>query len=176
MLSLLLRRLGLVGGLEREWTLRAGPARPRAASYRHAELPTVGDLITALERWGYRLALRRAELHGTTERVIEDAMDARHRLVGVGFRVSDGRLPGPGVWIRIGEPTGARESVGFVVARDDRGRGNEELGLFVIAALGELLPGLFYKDLRSALGFDGTELLRGSLPDQPHWLGPRDPA
>lgn len=152
----------------REWLLLVPRIEPRPTDYREAPIPSVADLVERLERLGYRLAVSAADVRGRRA----GSFDPRTPLAGSAFAVRDRRL-GPDaccVTVRVSELTGERRGMGFVEARDRRGRGYEELALFLISELATLVPGLAYKPASSALSADSAERLMLVLPDRPESL------
>ncbi len=155
--------------LERhEWLLLVPRIQPRPTDYRDAPVPTVADLVERLERLGYRLAVSSADVRSKRAH----SLDLRSPLAGSAFTLRDRRLGPDDSWVtvRVSQLTGERPGMGFVEARDRRGRGYEELALFLISELATVVPGLAYKPASSALSADPAERLLLVLPDRPESL------
>ncbi len=154
---------------ERTWLLRVDRVVPTATSYREASPPTVQDLVDRLARHGYVLqAMQVGE-----DRVRRGAADPRAPLAGAMFDLCDARLPGgTRVVVHVNErAAGEGGGTGTVTAIEGgRKQAGEELALFAIRELGQILPGLEYKDIESALTPDSTEMLGAALPDRPRSL------
>ena len=154
---------------ERTWLVKVAQVVPQATGYREASPPTVQDLVERLARRGYQL-----EAHQVDEsRVRRGAADARASLAGARFDLADARLPaGTRVIVHVAEwAAGVRGGAGAVTAIEGgRKRAGEELALFTIYELAQLLPGLTYMDIESALTPDSTEMLAAALPERPRAL------
>jgi hypothetical protein len=154
----------------RSWMLSMGQVVPATTSYREAAPPSVQDLIDRLEAVGYQLSVRRVDEAGT----VIGTSDGRDPLTGRAVILRDERL-GPaetGVIVRVSErAAGEGGGLGEVTAVDRFGEeGCEELAMFTICQLAELLPGLKYKPTDSSLEPDVVDMLRASLPDRPRTI------
>lgn len=153
---------------ERSWMLSMAQVVPTARSYREASAPSVQDLIERLAAHGYRLEARQVD----ESRNPVGEGDGRSPLAGTAIELRDRRLPaGARVIVQVSQrAAGEGGGLGIVTAEGGRKRAAEELALFAICELAQLLPGLRYKDADSALEPDETEMLRASLPDRPRAL------
>lgn len=151
--------------MRRSWIIVVPRVRPTASGYRHAALPTVADLSGLLEAAGYRLEVSQVDDLGE----VLGPMDERAPLPGTMFLLADRRLGRKtGVIIRLSESAAeAASTLGFVEVSGKVRSGTEELAMFAITRLAELLPGLQYKSGDSSLEPDDVGLLRATLPDRP---------
>jgi hypothetical protein len=149
----------------RSWILVVPRITPTATGYRDAALPTVADATAALEAVGYRLEVSQVDDLGQ----VLGPMDARAPLPGAMFLLADRRLGRKtGVIIRLSSNAAeAASTLGFVEVSGKARSGTEELAMFAISRLAELLPGLQYKAGDSSLEPDEVALLRATLPDRP---------
>ena len=153
---------------ERSWMLSMAQVVPTAQSYREASAPNVQDLIARLAAHGYQLEATQVD----ESRNPAGAGDGRAPLTGSAIELRDRRLPGGArVIVQVSQrAAGEGGGLGIVTAEGGRKRAAEEMALFTICELAQLLPGLRYKDADSALEPDTTEMLRASLPDRPRAL------
>jgi hypothetical protein len=154
---------------ERTWLLVVDQVVPTATSYREASPPTVQDLIDRLARHGYQLQASQV----AEDRVTRGAADPRTPLAGSMIDLCDARLPrGTRVILHVTERAATEGGGTGTVTAIEGGRklAGEELALFTIRELGQILPGLAYKDIESALTPDSTEMLAAALPDRPRSL------
>lgn len=149
------------------WTLTMDRVVPRAASYRDAAPPSIGQLIDRLTARGYQLSVRGVSADGAPGAPAE----LGSALVGGAYWLHDARLgpPGTGVEIRISadadRDAGGRGAVRAIdVARCEA---CAELARFAIVDLAPLLPGLRFLADDSRLSPDPVEVLRAALPDRP---------
>jgi hypothetical protein len=151
----------------RSWVLSVEQVVPAATGYREAAAPSAKDLVERLAARGYRLRVQRVDEAGAAV----EGGDERDPLAGRGVELEDERA-GARVIVRLSErAAGEGGGLGVVTAIERGGkRASEELALFAIVELAELLPGLKYKDVDSALTPDDTEMLRASLPERPRAL------
>jgi len=153
---------------ERSWMLSMEQVVPTATSYRDAAPPSVQDLVDKLKARGYQLHTGRVDEAGAPVAGGDD----RDPLVGSAVELRDDRA-GARIVVRVSQrAAGEGGGLGMVTAVE-RGskRTSEELALFAIVELADLLPGMRYKDSDSALPPDDTAMLRASLPDRPRAHG-----
>jgi hypothetical protein len=144
---------GVLGFLVARRLLRGAPVKRRCWLLQvpaGARAPRPAELVERLHARGYRL-----ELHAGEDGVVA-LRDARIGPRGTGVSL---RMPAAGAGlIEVAERQGAGAA--------------EELALFVIAELGDLVPGLVYKPIDSAGSADSATLLRAALPERPLALAP----
>ncbi|HUH01611.1 MAG TPA: hypothetical protein VML75_06420 [Kofleriaceae bacterium] len=152
----------------RSWILVVPRIAPTTTGYRHAALPAVADLTASLESAGYRLEVSQVDDLGATL----GPMDPRTPLPGAMFLLADRRLGRKtGVIVRISSSADdAASTLGFVEVSGKPRPATEELAMFAISRLGQLLPGLGYKSGDSSLEPDDVALLSATLPDRPRAL------
>ena len=143
---------------------------PVAVDYRTAAAPSLNDLLDRLGSRGYRLEATMVAETGEGRGPASPAT----ALVGISVLLRDARL-GPacsGLLLRVSERAGGDAGgLGIVEALDSgRRRNNEELALFVIAELADLIPGITYKRGDSALSAEPASLVRSMLPARPRAL------
>ncbi len=132
------RRLLQGGSLAKsEWIV----TMPRGAQTTSPTPPTVQDLAKRLASVGYKPELFEVDDLGNAR----GPMDARVPLIGTKFVIVDPRLGsgGAGLTIRFSQLSGDMKGAGlsFVEARDSSGDAYEEMAIFAIVELAELLPG-----------------------------------
>ena len=156
--------------LERmEWQLVFGP-RPVAADPAAGRAsPTVGDLVSALEAVGYTLDAAIADDAGKRVR------DARReeRLGGACLELRERTAPARTgrVLARIPPERGEGEhALGFLDVHGALDGMYEEMGRYVIAALGRLHPELTYNRLGSGLTEEPASAMWAELPARPEKL------
>jgi hypothetical protein len=129
-----------------------------------ANEPRLGELVERLERLGYALQVTRLD----EAAVPQGEASPSQPLAGGFVRIGERRRPFPraGVFLRM-SPADRDERVGLLEVADVSGPIYDELAQYVIAALGELLPGLTFQRPGSELGPDSADELRGQLPRRP---------
>jgi hypothetical protein len=137
------------------------------ASYRDRVDLSVGDLLAALERLGYRLQTAAADLRGCRA----GALDRRAPLVGANLLW---RAPGWRTWIRVQLPTigseptrpGAR-LLGLLEMQGAETPAAEEAYLFTLRALDELLGGVSAGPVDARVSPEPASRLTEDLPPRP---------
>lgn len=146
-----------------EWSLLLAEGSAAAAGVK------VGQLAAALAKLGYKLELRKVD-EATKP---QGPADERAPLAGAAIQLRDPRLGEPSgrVVFRLPPPREEPgEQIGFVDAWSALDGPHEELAKYLIAAVGDLVPGVSYNQLHSALDADPASAIRRELGDKPRHL------
>lgn len=161
------RRLLFGPRLERQdYSLVFAPIRPLASSHRAAAMPTIDDVVERLERLGYSPEVQ------ALDEADEPAGPAPASLPLAGARVriteKRARARRAGLVLRIGPALPGQElGLGFVDVADTSAGLYLEMAQFLIVALGEILSGLRFKAMYSALSPEPAATLLAQLPERP---------
>ena len=148
------------------FTLSYRPLEPVAAGYRELTTLSVADLLERLRVIGYSPVLEGCDTLG--QRAGEG--DPTTPLVAANVAIRDPRVRG---WIRLQlSPPGAGQAraMGLLEIWTERGDSAEELALFTLRALGELVGSLAASRESSRLSEDPVALLTAGLADRPQHL------
>jgi hypothetical protein len=140
---------------------------PVAAGYRELGTLLVEDLIAALRAVGYQPKVEACSDEGDRLNVA----DTRVPLAGTNIAISDPAVPG---WIRLQlAPTrdGQARSLGVLEMWSQRIVPVEELALFTLRALDQLVGGVAATRESSKLGEDPVSLLTAGLTERPRYRG-----
>lgn len=145
------------------YTITYKPAESVPVGYRELETLTLADLVDRLNALGYAPALEVCDALGTRM----GPGDVGAPLVGANVALVD---PGVRGWVRVQLPppndTQAR-AIGLVEIWSERGDSAEELALFTLRSLGELVHGLAAARESSRLSEDPVAMLTAGLADRP---------
>jgi hypothetical protein len=145
------------------FTLSLAPLAPVATGYRELATLTVESLVERLR--AVRYAPRLEACNELGERA--GACDPAAPLAGVNVAIID---PGVRGWIRLQLPVPAANqarALGLLEIWSEGGDSTEELALFTLRALGELVSGLAAKRETSSLSEDPVALLTAGLAERP---------
>lgn len=145
------------------FTLSYRPLEPVAAGYRELRELVLADLVERLRAVGYAPALEACD--DTGQRV--GPGDASVPLVGANVALCD---PGVRGWVRIHLPApgaGLARAMGLVEIWSEGGESTEELALFALRALGELVGSLAAKRESSSLGDDPIATVTAGIGERP---------
>jgi len=136
---------------------------PQATGYREVTTLTVGDLVAALAAVGYEPHAEACDDAGLPV----GAIDPTTPLAGANLALRDRGVRG---WVRVQlappDPARAR-SLGLVEIWSERGDSAEELGLYVVRVLDELVGDVHAARESSRLGEDSAKLLTAGLGPRP---------
>ena len=152
-----------------EWTLtlRADPPRERGPA---AVPPGLSDLLSALRSRGYDLGAAAVDDAGRRLRPAAPDEPLCGRPLEVVIAGAPARLGR--VVLRVPTPpVDEGLALGFIDVYGAIDGRYDELGQFVIAALGRLFPALTYKRFDSALSDEPAAALWAELPERPRHLG-----
>jgi hypothetical protein len=139
-------------------------------SLQASRLPTVAELAAPLERVGYQLRFARLDESGaqTGPAAPSDS------LGDGGLAVTDARVRAPlaGLVVRLTPARDGHYGLGFIEVRDTQGV-YAELCQYLIGTLGELVPGVRFKRMGSALEPDDASTLRAQLAERPAFVDAR---
>jgi hypothetical protein len=145
------------------FTVSYKPAEAVPQGYRELKTLTVGDLVERLKAVGYQPSLEACDELGDRTK----PGDAGIPLVGANVALVDPRVRG---WVRIELPMpadGQRRALGLVEIWSERGESAEEMALFTLKSLGELVHGLSASRESSKLSEDPVAMLTAGLSDRP---------
>jgi hypothetical protein len=145
------------------FTLSLSPLEPVATGYRELATVTIEGLVERLRAARYAPRLEACNELG--ERA--GACDPAAPLAGVNVAIID---PGVRGWIRLQLPVPAANqarALGLLEIWSEGGESTEELALFTLRALGELVSGLAAKRETSSLSEDPVALLTAGLAERP---------
>jgi hypothetical protein len=145
------------------FTLSLQPLEPVPSGYRELATLTVANLLERLRAVRYEPRLEACNELG--ERA--GACDPATPLAGVNVAIID---PGVRGWIRLQLPVPAphlARALGLLEIWSEGGDSAEELALFTLRALGELVNGLAAKRETSSLGEDPVALVTAGLAERP---------
>jgi hypothetical protein len=146
------------------FTLSYRPADPVPTGYRELRTLTINDLIERLRAVGYAPVVQECDEVG--ERSARTS-DPTTTLVGANVAVTD---PGVKGWIRVQLPAprvDQARALGLVEVWTERGDSAEELALFTMRCLGELVGGLAASRESSRLSEDPVAMLTAGLAERP---------
>ncbi|CAN5875354.1 hypothetical protein BH11MYX2_BH11MYX2_34240 [soil metagenome] len=145
------------------FTLSYRPAEPQPQGYREIKTLTVEDLLVRLRAVGYTptietcTALGERTMHGT---------DPTQPLVEANIALSAPRVKGY-VRVQLPEPAGGQpRALGVLEVNSEGDPSAEELGMFTLRSLGELVGNLTAAHDTSRLSEDAVELLTAHLPER----------
>jgi hypothetical protein len=134
--------------------------------------PTVQvvDLESRLARWGYQLTFVNLDEAGAATGPAAPGQ----ALLGTPLWITERRVRGrqAGIVLRLAQPQPGAEGLGLVEIRDATGL-YDELGTYLLVALGELIPGLRVKRLASSETAEHPGGLAAMLPERPQFLPAR---
>jgi len=145
------------------FTISYKPAEPVPQGYRELRTLTVGDLVEKLKAVGYQPTLEACDELGQRMR----PGDAGVPLVGANLAFVDPRVRG---WVRVQLPPpaeGQARALGIVEIWSERGDSAEEMALFTLKSLGELVHGLAASRESSKLSEDPVAMLTAGLGERP---------
>jgi len=145
------------------FTISYKPADAVPQGYRELKLLTVGDLVERLKAVGYRPSLEACDALGQRGKPGDPGVP----LVGANIALVD---PGVRGWVRIELPVpteGQGRALGLVEIWTERGESAEEMALFTLRALGELVHGLAASRESSRLSEDPVAMLTAGLNERP---------
>lgn len=145
------------------FTVSYKPAEAVPHGYRELKLLTVGDLIERLKSVGYQPSVEACDELGQRGKPGDGGVP----LVGANVALVDPRVRG---WVRVELPVptdGQRRALGLVEIWSERGESAEEMALFTLKALGELVHGLAASRESSKLSEDPVGMLTAGLADRP---------
>lgn len=145
------------------FTLSYRPLEPVSSGYRELTTLTVSDLVDRLRAVGYQPMLAGCDTVGQRA----GKADPTTSLVTANVAISDPRVRG---WIRLQlmpPAEGQVRAMGLLEIWTERGDTAEELGLFTLRSLGELVGSLSASRESSVLSEDPVAMLTAGLPDRP---------
>lgn len=145
------------------YTISYKPAEAVPQGYRELKTLLLGDLVDRLKALGYQPALEVCDELGTRT----GPGDIGASLVGANVALVD---PGVRGWVRVQLPApkdGQARALGLVEIWSERGESAEELALFTLRSLGELVHGLAAARESSRLSEDPVAMLTAGLADRP---------
>jgi hypothetical protein len=145
------------------FTLSYRPLEPVASGYRELAALSVSDLVERLRAVGYAPVLEACDELGQRKA----AGDASMPLAGANVALTD---PGVRGWIRVQlsvPAEGQTRALGLLEIWSERGDSAQELGLFTLRALGELVGSLAASRESSRLSEDAVGMLTAGLADRP---------
>jgi hypothetical protein len=145
------------------FTVSYKPAEAVPQGYRELKTLTVGDLVEKLKAFGYQPALEACDGLGQRGR----PGDPDVPLVGANVALVD---PGVRGWVRVELPVpaeGRARALGLVEIWSERGESAEELALFTLRALGELVHGVAASRESSQLSEDPVAMVTAGLAERP---------
>ena len=145
------------------YTITYKPAEAVPQGYRELKTLTLTDLVDRLKALGYAPSLEVCDALGTRT----GAGDAGAPLVGANVALVDRGVRG---WVRVQLPPpndGQARAIGLVEIWSERGESAEELALFTLRSLGELVHGLAAARESSRLSEDPVAMLTAGLADRP---------
>jgi hypothetical protein len=130
----------------------------------------VGELEARLVQHGYQLRLVILDDGG----VAQGAPAKDQPLLGTPLWITEKRASGrmAGIVLRVARPQPGEEGLGLVEIRDTRGL-YDELGQYLLVALGQLMPGLRVRRLVSSETAEDPAALAAMLPERPQFLPQR---
>lgn len=172
--------VGLVGShrlvdgaavIRREWLLGFEPGR-READYRSTARPTVSDLTSRLGARGYAPTIERVDdAHVSLGPAAADLELAGQLRIVHG--PSARKRPDLGIILGFTAPGAGAPGFAFVMVSDGAAGLYVEMAHYLFIALGEVHPGLTFRDLGSTAGAQSARDLASVLPDRPeHLPGP----
>jgi hypothetical protein len=150
------------------FTVTYKPAEAVPQGYRELKTLTVGDLVERLKAVGYQPALEACDELG--QRTAKPG-DPGVPLVGANVALVD---PGVRGWVRVQLPPpaeGQARAIGIVEIWSERGDSAEELALFTLRMLGELVNGVAAARESSRLSEDPVAMLTAGLAERPKHRG-----
>jgi hypothetical protein len=145
------------------FTLSYRIIEPTATGYREVVTPTVGALLTGLRRIGSSPEAAACDDTGAPRGPI----DVTTPLAGANVAIREPRVRGVIRIHLVTPPAGAARAMGLVEMWSERGDSTEELGLFTLKVLGELVDDLTASRETSQLGQDPVALLTAGLGARP---------
>ncbi|HEY4177418.1 MAG TPA: hypothetical protein VGM90_11315 [Kofleriaceae bacterium] len=145
------------------YTLSYRPADPQPLGYREMKTLTVDDLLARLRDVGYAPAIATCTALG--ERTTQGA-DPAQPLVGANIAITAPRVKG---YVRVQLPPpaeGQTRAIGVLELNSEGGPSAEELGMFTLRSLGELVGNLTAAHDTSRLSEDPVALLTAHLPER----------
>jgi len=172
--------VGLVGShrlvrgaavVRREWLLGFEPGR-READYRSTARPIVSDLSSRLRARGYVPVIERVD-----DAHVSLGPAAADLELGGQLRIVHGpaahKQPDLGIILGFTAPGAGAPGFAFVMVSDGAAGLYVEMAHYLFIALGDLHPGLTFRDLASTAGAQSARDLASVLPDRPeHLPGP----
>ena len=146
------------------FTLSYRPADPVPDGYRELKTLTVGDLVERLKAVGYAPVLEACDELGERTGAKPSAADS---LIGTNVALVD---PGVKGWVRLQLPApaeGQKRALGLVEIWSERGESAEELALFTMRVMGELVGNLAGSRESSRTSEDPVAMLTAGLADRP---------
>jgi hypothetical protein len=128
------------------------------------------DLDSRLTRLGYKLRYTNLDDGGGATGPAAPGQP----LLGTPLWITETRARGrqAGIVLRLAQPQPGQEGLGLVEIRDASGV-YDELGSYLLVALGELIPGLRVKRLTSGEAAEHPAALAAMLPERPQFLSGR---
>lgn len=145
------------------FTLSLRPLEPVASGYRELTTLRVADLLERLRAVGYAPQVEACNDLGERAGACDDSTP----LAGTNVAIFD---PGVRGWIRLQLPLPASNqsrALGLVEIWSEGGDSTEELALFTLRALDQLVSNLAAKRESSSLSEDPVALLTAGLADRP---------
>src|SRR5262245_56249380 len=145
------------------FTLSYRPQDPIAAGYRELRTLSVGDLLERLRAVGYTPAIEACDEVGDRR----GAADPAEPLVGANVALTDRGVRG---WLRLQLPPPSAtqtRALGILEVWSGRGESADELALFTLRALSELVSGLSATREASQLSEDPVGVLTAGLAERP---------
>ncbi|HUS29744.1 MAG TPA: hypothetical protein VMZ53_14670 [Kofleriaceae bacterium] len=145
------------------FTVSYRPAEAVPQGYRELKTLTVGDLVERLQAVGYRPVIEACDEVGERGK----PGDASIPLVGANIALVD---PGVRGWVRVELPipaAGQARALGVVEIWSTTGESAEELALFTLRSLGELVHGVAASRESSRLSEDSVNMLTAGLAERP---------
>ncbi|HTL37027.1 MAG TPA: hypothetical protein VL326_28015 [Kofleriaceae bacterium] len=149
------------------FTVSYKPAEAVPDGYRELKTLTVGDLVKRLEAVGYQPALEACDMLGQRMKPGDPGVP----LVGANVALVD---PGVRGWVRVQLPPpaeGQKRAMGLVEIWSERGESAEEMALFTLRMLGELVHGVAAARESSRLSEDPVAMLTAGLAERPKHRG-----
>jgi hypothetical protein len=163
---------GVVAFLIARRLLDGAATRTDEWSLHIAGQPTVQlvDLDSRLAKLGYQLRFQNLDDGGSATGPAAPGQ----ALLGTPLWITERRARGrqAGIVLRLAQPQPGQEGLGLVEIRDASGL-YDELGAYLLVALGELIPGLRAKRLASSEVAEHPSALAAMLPERPQFLPAR---
>ena len=160
---------GVVAFLITRRVLDGAATRTDEWSLHIAGQPTVQvvDLDGKLGKLGYKLRFQNLDDGGAATGPAAPGQ----ALLGTPLWITETRARGrqAGIVLRLAQPQPGQEGLGLVEIRDASGV-YDELGSYLLVALGELIPGLRVKRLTSGEAAEHPAALAAMLPERPQFL------
>ncbi len=129
--------------------------------------PLLAELQERLARLGYRLRYASLDDAGAETGPASPGQP----LVGTPLSITEAsvRARQAGIVLRVAQPNPEHNGLGLIEVRDTAGT-YDELGQYLLVALGELLPGLRFKRLASGMEAEEPAAIAAVLPERPFHL------